>query len=120
VKSAALHFKKTQKKHENIACAKPQVKHQIFVGPMAKTQLLKITKRYVIKFDKKTQKLTHSQTLSKLLTLLSKSLHIHQMESFTGIIYRSPNLPDITCYYHSYQSFDLPGTTRYYHNYQSP
>jgi hypothetical protein len=42
-----------QEKQENIACAKPQVKHQIFVGPMAKTQLLKITKHHVIAFDKK-------------------------------------------------------------------
>jgi hypothetical protein len=55
--------KKHSKKHEKIACAKPTVKHQIFMGPMAKTQLLKITKHYVIEFDKKMQKLTQSQTL---------------------------------------------------------
>ena len=58
-------LKKRSKKHENIACAKLQVRYQIFMGPMAKTQLLKITKHYVIEFDKKTQKLTQSQTLSK-------------------------------------------------------
>jgi hypothetical protein len=32
---------------------KPQVKCQIFMGPMAKTQLLKITKHHAIAFDKK-------------------------------------------------------------------
>jgi hypothetical protein len=53
VQSAALHFKKTQKKHVKVACAKLQVKHQIFIGVMANTQLLKITKRYIIEFDKK-------------------------------------------------------------------
>jgi hypothetical protein len=32
---------------------KPQVKCQIFVDPIAKTQLLKITKHHAIAFDKK-------------------------------------------------------------------
>jgi hypothetical protein len=46
-------LKKGSKKHEKITCAKSLVKHQIFVGFMAKTQLLKITKHYLIEFDQK-------------------------------------------------------------------
>jgi hypothetical protein len=42
-----------QEKQEKIACAKPQVKHQNFMGLMVKTQLLKITKHHIIAFDKK-------------------------------------------------------------------
>jgi hypothetical protein len=42
-----------QEKQEKIACAKLQVKHQNFMDPMAKTQLLKITKHHIIVFDKK-------------------------------------------------------------------
>jgi len=40
--------KKHNKKHEKTVCAKSQVKHQIFIDPITKTQLLKITKHYVI------------------------------------------------------------------------
>jgi len=69
-------LKKHSKKHKNIAGAKPQVKHQICVSLMAKTQLLKITKHYVIEFNKKTQKLMYSQTLSKCLEQLAFTLFI--------------------------------------------
>jgi hypothetical protein len=44
-----------QEKQEKIACTKPQVKYQIFIGPIAKTQLLNITKHYIIAFHKKTE-----------------------------------------------------------------
>jgi hypothetical protein len=44
-----------QEKQEKIAYTKPQVKHQIFIGPITKTQLLNITKHYVIAFHKKTE-----------------------------------------------------------------
>jgi hypothetical protein len=52
--------KKHGKKYEKIACAKPQVKHKIFVGFMAKTQPLKIIKHYVIEFDKKNAEATRA------------------------------------------------------------
>jgi len=69
MKSAALHLKKKKhsKKHEKINCEKPQVKHQIFMGPMTKTQLLKIIKHYV------NAKLTQSQTLNEVLIQAMRS-----------------------------------------------
>jgi hypothetical protein len=57
-------LKKSSKKHEKITCVKSQVKHQIFMGSMAKTQLLKITKHYLIEFDKK-------QKMQKLMIQIS-------------------------------------------------
>jgi len=50
--NSAINMNSARKAGKN-CLPKPQVKCQIFVGSMAKTQLLKIAKHHAIVFDKK-------------------------------------------------------------------